>query len=63
MAGNVFKVLVQPGELVEEGDIMVILEAMKMEITVVAPRSATVVEVTVKEGDAISLGDTLVSLA
>ena len=63
MAGNVFKVLVQPGEAVEEGDIMIILEAMKMEITVVAPRSATVVDVTVKEGDAISLGDTLVSLA
>ena len=63
MAGNVFKVLVQPGELVEEGDIMIILEAMKMEITVVAPKSATVVEVTVKEGDAVSLGDTLVTLA
>ena len=63
MAGNVFKVLVQPGELVEEGDIMVILEAMKMEITVVAPKSATVVEVTVAEGDAVSLGDTLVTLA
>jgi oxaloacetate decarboxylase alpha subunit len=63
MAGNVFKVLVQPGEVVEEGDIMIILEAMKMEITVVAPRSATVVEVAVNEGDAISLGDTLVSLA
>ena len=63
MAGNVFKVLVQPGEVVEEGDVMIILEAMKMEITVVAPRSATVVEVAVNEGDAISLGDTLVSLA
>ncbi|PID45334.1 MAG: oxaloacetate decarboxylase subunit alpha [Proteobacteria bacterium] len=62
MAGNVFKVLVQPGEQVEEGDIMIILEAMKMEITVVAPKSATVVEVTVKEGDAVSLGDTLVTL-
>jgi oxaloacetate decarboxylase alpha subunit len=63
MAGNVFKVLVQPGEMVEEGDIMVILEAMKMEITVVAPKGATVVEVLVKEGDAVSLGDTLVTLA
>ncbi|XP_076037853.1 oxaloacetate decarboxylase alpha chain-like [Oratosquilla oratoria] len=63
MAGNVFKVLVQPGEMVEEGDIMIILEAMKMEITVVAPKGATVVEVLVKEGDAVSLGDTLVTLA
>ncbi|PWQ96494.1 sodium-extruding oxaloacetate decarboxylase subunit alpha [Leucothrix pacifica] len=63
MAGNVFKVQVQPGEMVEEGDVMIILEAMKMEITVVAPKSATVVEVTVSEGDAVSLGDTLVTLA
>lgn len=63
MAGNVFKVLVQPGEMVEEGDIMIILEAMKMEITVVAPKNATVVEVLVKEGDAVSLGDALVTLA
>ena len=63
MGGNVFKVLSQPGDLVEEGDIMIILEAMKMEITVVAPKSATVVEVLVKEGDVVALGDTLVTLA
>jgi len=63
MAGNVFKILVQPGEQVEEGEVMIILEAMKMEITVVAPNNATVTEVTVKEGDAVSLGDTLVTLA
>ncbi|RVU86109.1 oxaloacetate decarboxylase subunit alpha [Leucothrix sargassi] len=63
MGGNVFKVLAQPGDLVEEGDIMIILEAMKMEITVVAPKSATVVDVMVKEGDAVALGDTLVTLA
>ena len=63
MGGNVFKVLAQPGDLVEEGDIMIILEAMKMEITVVAPKSATVVDVLVKEGDAVALGDTLVTLA
>ncbi|PWQ95934.1 sodium-extruding oxaloacetate decarboxylase subunit alpha [Leucothrix arctica] len=63
MGGNVFKVLAEPGDLVEEGDVMVILEAMKMEITVVAPRSATVVEVLVKEGDVVALGDTLVTLA
>ena len=42
---------------------MIILEAMKMEITVVAPKSATVVDVLVKEGDAVALGDTLVTLA
>ena len=63
MAGNVFKVQVSPGDLVEEGDVMIILEAMKMEITVIAPKSATVVDVTVKEGDDVALGDILVTLA
>ena len=63
MAGNVFKVQVEPGDLVEEGDVMVILEAMKMEITVIAPKAATVVDVTVKEGDDVALGDILVTLA
>ena len=63
MAGNVFKVQVEPGDAVEEGDIMIILEAMKMEITVVAPKSATVVDIMVKEGDEVSLGDILVTLA
>lgn len=63
MAGNVFKVQVKPGDHVDEGDVMIILEAMKMEITVVAPKSATVVNVTVKEGDDVALGDILVELA
>ena len=63
MAGNVFKVQVDPGDQVEEGDVMIILEAMKMEITVVSPKTATVVEVAVKEGDDVSLGDILVTLA
>ncbi|MEB8433740.1 sodium-extruding oxaloacetate decarboxylase subunit alpha [Cocleimonas sp. KMM 6892] len=63
MAGNVFKVQVAPGDLVDEGDVMIILEAMKMEITVIAPKSATVVDVAVKEGDDVALGDILVTLA
>ena len=63
MAGNVFKVQVESGDLVEEGDVMIILEAMKMEITVIAPKAATVVDVAVKEGDDVALGDILVTLA
>ena len=63
MAGNVFKVEVSPGDAVDEGEVMIILEAMKMEITVVAPKSATVVDVMVKEGDDVGLGDILVTLA
>ena len=63
MAGNVFKVQVEPGDAVDEGDIMIILEAMKMEITVVAPKAGTVVDIMVKEGDDVGLGDILVTLA
>ena len=63
MAGNVFKVLVESGDAVEEGDVMVILEAMKMEITIVAPNSGTVVDIMVKVGDDVGLGDILVTLA
>ncbi len=63
MAGNVFKVQVAPGDHVEEGDVMIILEAMKMEITVIAPKAATVVDVAIKEGDDVALGDILVTLA
>ena len=63
MAGNVFKVLVESGDAVEEGDIMIILEAMKMEITIVAPKSGTVVDIMVKVGDDVGLGDILVTLA
>ena len=63
MAGNVFKIQVEPGDAVDEGEVMMILEAMKMEITVAAPKSGTVVEIMVKEGDDVGLGDILVSIA
>ncbi len=63
MAGSVFKVKVETGDAVEEGDVMIILEAMKMEITVVAPKAGTVVDIMVSEGDEVGLGDILVTLA
>jgi len=63
LAGNIFKVMVTPGQQVSEGETMIILEAMKMETTVSAPRDATVVEVLVKAGDAVSVGAPLVKLA
>lgn len=62
LAGNIFKVLVSPGDEVEEGETMIILEAMKMETNVSAPKAGTVVAVPVKEGDAVQVGDTLVTL-
>jgi oxaloacetate decarboxylase alpha subunit len=63
LAGNIWKVEVQAGDSVEEGDVIVILEAMKMETEVRAARSGQVVSVDVKEGDSVQVGDTLISLA
>ncbi|SDK30488.1 sodium-extruding oxaloacetate decarboxylase subunit alpha [Microbulbifer yueqingensis] len=63
LAGNIFKVLVKPGDQVTEGQTIVVLEAMKMETAVSAPRAGTVSEVTVKEGDAVAVGDALLSIA
>ncbi|MDF1832287.1 MAG: sodium-extruding oxaloacetate decarboxylase subunit alpha [Porticoccaceae bacterium] len=62
LAGNIFKVLVSPGQQVVEGDNLVVLEAMKMETAVSAVRAGTIGDVLVKEGDAVSVGDSLVKL-
>ncbi|MFQ3231665.1 sodium-extruding oxaloacetate decarboxylase subunit alpha [Reinekea sp.] len=62
LAGNIFKVLVQPGDIVEEGQVVMILEAMKMETEVSSPSAGTVSSVTAKEGDSVSVGDTLITL-
>ena len=57
MVANVWKVLVQPGAAVAEGDTLVILESMKMEIPVVAPLAGTVTAVNVVEGGVVQEGD------
>ena len=62
LAGNVFKVLVAPGQAVAEGETVLILEAMKMETEISAPRAGTVVSVHVAEGDAVQVGDALLTL-
>ncbi len=62
LAGNIFKVTVKPGDHVNEGDVIVILEAMKMETEVRAPGAGTVGEVQVAEGDKVAVGDTLLTL-
>ncbi len=62
LAGNIFKVLVQPGEVVEEGQLVIILEAMKMETEVRAFRAGTVGSVSVKVGDAVAVGDVLLTI-
>ncbi|MDF5010079.1 biotin/lipoyl-binding protein, partial [Vibrio parahaemolyticus] len=63
LAGNIFKVNVQPGAEVAEGDVLLILEAMKMETEVRAARGGVVQELNVKEGDAVTVGAPLLSLA
>jgi oxaloacetate decarboxylase alpha subunit len=62
LAGNIFKVHVSPGATVNEGDPLLIVEAMKMETVVPAPKAGTVTEVFVAEGDKVAVGDSLVSI-
>ena len=63
LAGNVFKVHVKPGDTVVEGDPLLVVEAMKMETVVAAPKGGTVAEVHVSAGDTVAVGDPLVSIA
>ena len=63
LAGNIWKVEVSAGQAVQEGDVLVILEAMKMETEVRAARAGTVSSVDVKEGDTVQVGDSLITLA
>jgi acetyl-CoA carboxylase biotin carboxyl carrier protein len=62
MAGNVWKIVVSVGEQVEEGQDVVILESMKMEIPIGAETSGTVKEIKVQEGDFVNEGDVLIEL-
>jgi acetyl-CoA carboxylase biotin carboxyl carrier protein len=59
MVANVWKVVVAQGATVEDGDTLVILESMKMEIPVLAESSGTVQELRVNEGDVVQEGDVI----
>ncbi|MFN0091426.1 MAG: biotin/lipoyl-binding carrier protein [Acidimicrobiales bacterium] len=63
IAANVWQVPAEVGQAVAEGDELVILESMKMEIPVSAPKSGTVAEVRVKPEDQVQEGDVLVVLS
>ncbi len=63
LAGNVFKVLVKPGDHIKTGDVLLVLEAMKMETEVVSAQDGEVNEVHVAEGDKVEVDDLLVSFA
>jgi len=60
MQGTILSVAVEPGDEVEPGDVLCVLEAMKMENDVVAGRGGTVAEVRVDGGESVSMGDVLV---
>ena len=61
-AGKVFKVEASVGQTVKKGDTVVILEAMKMEIPVVAPQDGTVASIDVAAGDSVEAGALLATL-
>ncbi len=63
MPGNILKINVAAGQAVKEGEVLIVLEAMKMENDVVAPRDGTVAQVVVSKGAVVETGTTLVVLA
>ena len=63
MAGNIWKVVATEGQTVAAGDVLFILEAMKMETEVKAAQAGTVRGMRVKAGDAVAVGDTVMTLA
>jgi oxaloacetate decarboxylase alpha subunit len=62
LAGTVVRVVVVPGQVVVEGQAVLILEAMKMETSVSAPRAGTIDSIAVNAGDSVAVGDVLISL-
>lgn len=63
MPGNILKINVAQGQAVKEGDVLIVLEAMKMENDVVAPRDGTVAQIVVSKGAVVETGTTLVVMA
>jgi oxaloacetate decarboxylase alpha subunit len=63
LAGNIFQVGVSVGQSVAEGEVLIILEAMKMETEVRAPKSGIIKSIKVAEGNAVAVGDELLTIA
>ena len=63
LSGDVIKVVVAVGNTVAEGDLVLVLEAMKMETEIRSTSAGTVTEINVKAGDAVKVGDSLLALA
>lgn len=63
MPGTIVNVKVAAGQKVAEGDVVVVLEAMKMENDIVAPCAGTIASIAVKKGDSVNSNDLLVVIA
>ncbi|PWI32328.1 hypothetical protein DI392_16805 [Vibrio albus] len=63
LAGNIWKIHAKIGQMVKEGETLLILEAMKMETEIKAARDGKVESLAVSEGDAVQVGDALLALA
>ncbi len=63
LAGNIIKIAVNVGDEVQEGDLLLLLEAMKMETQISAPCSGTITSIDVKTGDAVVVGRKLLAIA
>ena len=63
MPGTILKVNVQNGQAVKEGELLCVLEAMKMENEIMAPKAGTVAQVVTSKGASVSTGDVLVVIA
>ena len=63
MTGTVWKVLVKVGDQVKEGQELIILESMKMEIPIEVETSGVVSEIKINEGDFVTEGDVLITIA
>ncbi|MBI5816196.1 MAG: sodium-extruding oxaloacetate decarboxylase subunit alpha [Nitrospinae bacterium] len=62
LAGSIFNILCKEGQKVDEGDLLIVMEAMKMETEVHAPMGGTVTSVAVNQGDKVESGDTLLTI-
>ncbi|MGP8305782.1 sodium-extruding oxaloacetate decarboxylase subunit alpha [Vibrio sp. YIC-376] len=63
LTGNIWKIHAKPGDTVEEGQVLLILEAMKMETEIRAPRTGQIASIEVSEGDAVDVGAPLLQIA
>ena len=63
MPGNILKINVSQGQTVKEGDLLIVLEAMKMENEIVAPKSGTVAQIAVSKAQVVETGTPLIVIA